>query len=140
VRAAQPAARKALLHGRPLPQPHTWRTSVALNADNRGDVEKKFDGVLKTANGMVDGVVDLVPESVSRGTARIAVIGGGLLLAFTLLQKIVSTVFTLAILAAAAYYFVNMSGGEASPRGEDIDAGDADDPVNKARKIMDKYK
>eukprot|EP00873_Tetraselmis_striata_P008508 jgi/Tetstr1/428772/TSEL_018760.t1 len=116
------------------------RPALLVRAGGRDEVQGKLEGVVKRANGVVDGIVDLVPESVPRGTARIAVIGGGVLLVFTILQKIISTVITVAVLVAAGWFFLNVNSGERSALGEDIDAGDADDPVKKARSIMDKYK
>eukprot|EP00873_Tetraselmis_striata_P021868 jgi/Tetstr1/442132/TSEL_030286.t1 len=89
------ALSRAAAPRRARPVPDQRPQAGAAGAGRRRDeVQGKLEGVVKRANGVVDGIVDLVPESVPRGTARIAVIGGGVLLVFTILQKIISTVIT----------------------------------------------
>ncbi|KAG2490892.1 hypothetical protein HYH03_010809 [Edaphochlamys debaryana] len=64
---------------------------------------------------------------------------------FWLLNKVISGVVTLAVLAGVAYYFITKSDGGDD---ETIDVTptkggakkDMDDPLAEARKIMDKYK
>mmetsp|Transcript_4621 Transcript_4621/g.12868 ORF Transcript_4621/g.12868 Transcript_4621/m.12868 type:complete len:162 (-) Transcript_4621:221-706(-) len=112
--------------------------SVGVRANDRDEIGKKVNQVMETANNAVDGVTDLIPESVPRSTAKLGVIGVGFLLTFWVFQKVLSTVITLAVLGAAGYFFYNSS-GMGSGSGEDIDV-DGSDPLKDAKKIMDKYK
>ena len=52
--------------------------------------------------------------------------------------QVVSTVFTLALVAGAGYVFVKSRSGSGSSSRADDDSGD--DPLSGARRIMDKYK
>mmetsp|Transcript_20029 Transcript_20029/g.47731 ORF Transcript_20029/g.47731 Transcript_20029/m.47731 type:complete len:176 (-) Transcript_20029:51-578(-) len=104
------------------------------------DFDKNKDGFVKTANSVVDTVVEFVPSSVPRPAAKAAVVVVGFLFAFSLLQKLLSTVITLGVLAAAGYFFYTSSGiGGSGSAGEDIDASE-DESLDEARRIMDKYK
>lgn len=53
-------------------------------------------------------------------------------------MQVVSTLFTVALVAGAGYVFVKSrsSSGSASQ----LDTNDGDDPLASARRIMDKYK
>lgn len=111
-----------------------------------------LDSALATGKGLVESAASLVPESVPRPVAKggVAVVGG--LLAFTLLQKLVSTVLTVALLGGAAWWYFQSSssgggGGSSGDAGSSSGGGggrrddDAlDDPLAEARRIMDKYK
>jgi TATA-binding protein-associated factor len=94
-----------------------------------------------------------VPASVPRPAAKAGVALAGAVAAFWVLQKVVSTVITLAVVGAGLYFYLGRGSadgggkeGEAGPRrrggsGDGGDGGDddMDDPLAEARRIMSKY-
>jgi TATA-binding protein-associated factor len=73
------------------------------------------------------------------------VVATGGLITFWLLNKVVSTVLTLGLLAGVLYvvYKANSSSGSSSSSNSsssDVRADGGDDPLAAARRIMDKYK
>jgi hypothetical protein len=61
--------------------------------------------VVRVGRGLVDSASELVPESVPRPVAKGGVALVGVMLAFWLLQKVVSTVLTFVLLGGAAYLY-----------------------------------
>lgn len=102
---------------------------------------------MKVGGGIVDAAADLVPESVPRPVAKAGVALAGAGVAFWLLQKVVSTVITLAVIGAGLYFYLGRGGasdegaGSSSRRsgGGNNNDDDDDDPLAEARRIMSKY-
>jgi len=103
-----------------------------------------LDTAIDVGKGLVESAANLVPESVPRPMAKGGVALAGGIIAFWLLQKVLSTFITLALLGGAAYLYFRSSssndssggsGGGSKGRGDDLD-----DPLADARRIMDKYK
>eukprot|EP00198_Chlamydomonas_reinhardtii_P002616 XP_001691952.1 SNF2 superfamily protein [Chlamydomonas reinhardtii] len=141
------------------------RPVFARNANHRAalrvraakdDKDDMVSGVFKTASGLVDKAADLVPDSVPRSTAKAGVTVAGVMFTFWVLNKVISGVVTLAVLAGIGYYFLTQQGKDdddaidVTPKAGGGKAGggkagggkgsDLDDPLAEARKIMDKYK
>eukprot|EP00879_Flechtneria_rotunda_P015376 GHRR01016075.1.p1 GENE.GHRR01016075.1~~GHRR01016075.1.p1 ORF type:complete len:163 (+),score=48.14 GHRR01016075.1:268-756(+) len=99
---------------------------------------------IQTGKGFVESAANLVPESVPRPVAKGGVAVAGVILAFWVLQKLVSTVLTIALLGGAAWFYFQYGGGNGSAgaAGSSSKGSDAslDDPLAEARRIMDKYK
>lgn len=103
----------------------------------KSEAEDKLRDVIQKGNGILDTVVDFVPESVPRPTAKILAGILGLAVTWWLVQKILSTVVFFAILGIGGFLFLqSQSSGNFSDRDDDDD----DDAMSRARKIMDKYK
>lgn len=105
--------------------------------------------VLRTAwNIGKDGIeagTNLVPVSVPRPVARISVTIAALAVSLFVLKSFVSTAFfVLGTMGFAYFLFIALNKDEASKqRGEDTISGSnkpMDDPLEEAKKIMDKYK
>jgi len=118
--------------------------------------QKNPADALKVGGGLVEAAADFVPASVPRPAAKAGVALVGVALAFWLLQKVVSTVLTLALLGGGLYLYLSRAGGgegEGESKGAssrrqggggkgDSDGGDDDaddDPLAEARRIMSKY-
>ncbi|KAF3492740.1 hypothetical protein DY000_02054731 [Brassica cretica] len=107
--------------------------------------------VLRTAwNIGKDGIeagTNLVPVSVPRPVARISVTIAALAVSLFVLKSFLSTAFfVLGTMGFAYFLFIALNKDEAPKQrgGEDIISGskpmDDDDPLEEAKKIMDKYK
>eukprot|EP00877_Chromochloris_zofingiensis_P002880 jgi/Chrzof1/12593/Cz07g00090.t1 len=123
------------------------RCQVLVQAKNRSTGNDQLDGVIEMGKGLVESAADLVPQSVPRPVAKGGVALGGALVAFWILQKVVSTALTIALLGGAAWlYFKSSSASDSSSSsrsGSSSGRGvndDPSDPLSEARRIMDKYK
>ena len=121
---------------------HRRRAPARPSAASQTDVVvEKAKEALKVLSPLVDAASDLVPASVPRPAAKVgvSVLGGGVV--FALLSSLLNTAFTLLVLASLAFvaYTINREGGGKGGSGGGSD-GDADDPLEAARRIMDKYK
>mmetsp|Transcript_32474 Transcript_32474/g.71710 ORF Transcript_32474/g.71710 Transcript_32474/m.71710 type:complete len:152 (+) Transcript_32474:69-524(+) len=114
--------------------------TVTVAADKEKD--GALSGIVSMGNKVVDQVTDFVPESVPRPMAKTGVTVLGGLIILGLIQKVISGVVTLVVLAGLGYYFLTRGSGD----DDVIDVGkskkddDLDDPLSEARRIMDKYK
>ena len=79
--------------------------AVVAAAKKAGDGDNPLEGVLSVGKGFVDSAADLVPDSVPRPVARGGVAVAGAVVAFWLLQKVVSTLLTVALLGGAAFLY-----------------------------------
>ncbi|EIE25230.1 hypothetical protein COCSUDRAFT_52800 [Coccomyxa subellipsoidea C-169] len=104
----------------------------AVRAEDK--IREKLDGALRSGNKLADSAADLLPESVPRGAAKIGVVGVGGLVAFWLLQKVLSTFVFLGVLGGGAYLWLKLSSND------DSDGGDSGDALTDAKRIMDKYR
>lgn len=131
--------------------PASWsrqRHAHVVYAKERTTGNETLDNALGVARSVVETASDLVPESVPRPVAKGGVAVAGGIIAFWLLQKVVSTVLTLVLLGGAAYLYFRSSSsdsdsGGSSGGGSSSSGGrgdDLDDPLTDARRIMDKYK
>lgn len=121
---------------------HTTKTKTKTKKKTKTDA-------LKVGGGLVDAASDLVPSSVPRPVAKAGVALAGAGVAFWVLQKVVSTVITLAVVGVGVYFYLGR--GASSDGGKDDDAAgsrrggnggngdDMDDPLAEARRIMSKY-
>jgi TATA-binding protein-associated factor len=107
---------------------------------------KKQTDALKVGGGLVDAAADMVPPSVPRPVAKAGVALAGAGVAFWLLQKVVSTVITLAVIGGGLYFYLARSGGDGGERSSSSSSkgggggdDDDDDPLAEARRIMSKY-
>lgn len=120
------------------------RAAVQVHAKEKTTGNAALDNALDVGKGLVDSAANLVPESVPRPVAKtgVAVVGG--LIAFTILQKLISTVLTIALLGGAAWFYFQYSGSDngssSKSSGKQDSDVDLDDPLAEARRIMDKYK
>eukprot|EP00879_Flechtneria_rotunda_P001202 GHRR01001349.1.p1 GENE.GHRR01001349.1~~GHRR01001349.1.p1 ORF type:complete len:154 (+),score=41.52 GHRR01001349.1:415-876(+) len=122
----------------------THRRPVRAQAKQRTTGNEAIDNAIQTGKGFVESAANLVPESVPRPVAKGGVAVAGVILAFWVLQKLVSTVLTIALLGGAAWFYFQYGGGNGSAgaAGSSSKGSDAslDDPLAEARRIMDKYK
>ncbi|CAL8461797.1 g1328 [Coccomyxa elongata] len=98
-------------------------------------VRETLDGFLRNGNKLADTAADLLPASVPRGAAKVGVIGVGGLLAFWLLQKVLSTFLFLGLLGGAAFLWLKLSNKDGGG-----DGGGDGDALADAKRIMDKYR
>ena len=123
------------------------RVGLVVRASGGDDKES----LLGRANSLVDGFASVLPEAVPAALRRpvaIAVSGGGALLLF---KAFLSTAVSLGLAAFAAFALWTWSTGGKGGGGDDDDEGrgsgskggedeDEEDPLVRARRIMDKYK
>ncbi|XP_057437006.1 uncharacterized protein LOC130729314 [Lotus japonicus] len=90
----------------------------------------------------VDAGTNLVPNSVPRPIARISVTIAALSVTLFVLKSLLSTVFfVLAIVGLAYFAYLAFNKDQEEPSGNGgTTSPPVDDPVEEARKIMDKYK
>ncbi|GAX73982.1 hypothetical protein CEUSTIGMA_g1432.t1 [Chlamydomonas eustigma] len=119
------------------------RAKVFLPCASSPEGNSALTGFVSAGSKLVDSASSLVPESVPRPVAKAGITVLGILLVLGLIQKLISGFITMLILAGLGYYFFT--------RGEDVqqekkspDGGsgneDLSDPLDDARRIMDKYK
>uniref|UniRef100_A0A0A9DL69 Uncharacterized protein n=1 Tax=Arundo donax TaxID=35708 RepID=A0A0A9DL69_ARUDO len=121
------------------PIPHKSRLVVASAQSNFSRVVQTVWSVGKDA---VEAGTNLVPGSVPRPVARIGVTFAAVSVALFLLKSVVSTAFfVLAMMGLIYLGFLAMNPKEASGSRMDEAGGNAsEDPVEEARRIMEKYK
>ena len=141
--ALQPALSRSSSSARGLRR----RVGLVVRASGGDDKES----LLGRANSLVDGFASVLPEAVPASLRRpvaIAVSGGGALLLF---KAFLSTAVSLGLAAFAAFALWTWSTGGKGGGGDDDDEGrgsgskggedeDEEDPLVRARRIMDKYK
>ncbi|KAL6603378.1 hypothetical protein ACP70R_043739 [Stipagrostis hirtigluma subsp. patula] len=121
------------------PVPHKPRLVVASAQSN-------FSRVVQTAwrvgKDAVEAGTNLVPGSVPRPVARIGVTGAAVFVGLFLLKSVVSTAFfVLAMMGLIYLGFMAMNPKEASgSRVDEAEGSSSEDPVEEARRIMEKYK
>ncbi|TVU44729.1 hypothetical protein EJB05_04181 [Eragrostis curvula] len=94
---------------------------------------------LKVGKDAVEAATNLVPGSVPRPIARIGVTIAAVLITLFLLKSIVSTAFfVLAMMGLIYLGFLAMNPKEVT--GSKVDETSSEDPVEEARRIMEKYK
>uniref|UniRef100_A0A383W2U3 Uncharacterized protein n=1 Tax=Tetradesmus obliquus TaxID=3088 RepID=A0A383W2U3_TETOB len=127
------------------------RSALIVQAKDRTTGNAALDTVISAGQGFVESASNMVPENVPRPVAKTGVAVATGLVAFWVLQKLVSTVLTIALLGGAAWFYFQYaggsgdggssgSGGGASSSSKRAVDGDLDDPLSEARRIMDKYK
>ncbi|CAL5222613.1 g5007 [Coccomyxa viridis] len=124
--------------GRARPQHMPRRVSITPRADMKRGVE----GIARAGDRIADSIAGILPASIPRGAAKIGILSVGGLIAFSVLQKIFSTFFFLAIIGGAAFLWAKLSsgGGGGGGGGGGSGGSSGDDPLSSARRIMDKYK
>lgn len=86
---------------------------------------------------MADGIASVLPESIPRPVAKATVIGGLALVAWWLLQKVISFVLFLGVIGGGLYLWYRISDNS----GDDGKGGGGrNEALSEAQKIMDKYK
>ncbi|KAL6874005.1 hypothetical protein ACP4OV_014087 [Aristida adscensionis] len=126
----------------PAPIPQRSRLVVAASA------QSNFARVVQTAwrvgKDAVEAGTNLVPGSVPRPVARIGITFAAALVALVLFKSVVSTaLFVLTMMGLIYLAFLALNPKEASgSRVDEAGAGDnpPEDPVEEARRIMEKYK
>eukprot|EP00899_Mesostigma_viride_P012519 jgi/Mesvir1/21268/Mv21669-RA.1 len=101
--------------------------------------------LISTARQSVNAAADLVPATVPRPLAQGGVAIAGVFLLLTIFKSLISTAFSVVALGAIAYFaWVALNdkgnGGDAGGGGGGNNNLDDSDPLNEARRIMDKYK
>lgn len=125
---------------------HSRRQVLANGKKTTGNAT--IDNALEVGGNLVESAASLVPDSVPRGVAKGGVAVAGVLVAFWVLQKLVSTVLTVALLGGAAWFYFQYGGSsgssdDSSKRSSGSSGSkdvDLNDPLAEARRIMDKYK
>jgi hypothetical protein len=117
--------------------------------DSGGDAKERLLSLYSTVEPLLDGVAGFLPSSVPRPLARTiagVLLGGFLLLVLRSLLSTLWSLFALGLFGAFAWTVFASRQSDASSSVEDEQASSApvaeedDDPVERARKIMDKYK
>lgn len=98
-----------------------------------------IQGAVDTGSKLVDQVTEFVPDSVPRPVARTGVAVGGGLIAFWLLQKVVTTALTFALIGGALFLYFKNNKDDDSDNSKG-GGSDLDDPLAEAQRIMKKYK
>ncbi|KAK9845046.1 hypothetical protein WJX74_010015 [Apatococcus lobatus] len=117
------------------------------SAKAEDNVNKQLTGLAKTGNKAVDSAASFLPATIPRPLGKAGIVGVVGLVGFWLLNKVISTVVTFALLGAAAVIAFRAaerntstdsgSGSSSSSKGG---SDDPNDPLAAARRIMDKYK
>ncbi|ESQ56402.1 hypothetical protein EUTSA_v10026377mg [Eutrema salsugineum] len=126
----------------PLQSKRARSKTIVLSA------QSSFLKVLRTAwNIGKDGIeagTNLVPVSVPRPVARISVTTAALAVSLFVLKSFVSTAFfVLGTMGFAYFLFIALNKDEAPKQGRDSKSSSSkpmDDPLEEAKKIMEKYK
>jgi hypothetical protein len=133
---------KSFLIGRELPGRTTPFGSQRQCACKRIGIEAKsnplVDTVVGTGKQGLKVATDLVPDAVPRPIARGGVIAVTGLIAVSVVKSILSTALSLVVvggLAYAAFVYAKNNDSSGSSGG-----GGKDDPLDEAKRIMDKYK
>ncbi|KAK9820120.1 hypothetical protein WJX72_006336 [[Myrmecia] bisecta] len=103
----------------------------------------QLERVIKLGNSYAETASSLIPDSVPRPLAKAGVLGLTGVVSLWLLNKVVSTALTVAVLAGAVFLWYKVSSGGDSDEGGSSSNGaydDSDDPLSSAKRIMDKYK
>ncbi|PWZ14821.1 hypothetical protein Zm00014a_026580 [Zea mays] len=118
------------------PKPRLFVASAQL------DFSRAVQTAWRVGNDAVEAGSNLVPGSVPRPIARIGVAFAAVSVAFFLVKSIVSTaLFVLAMMGLIYLSFLAMNPKEASGSRLDEAMGNpSEDPVEEARRIMEKYK
>ncbi|GBF96177.1 hypothetical protein Rsub_08925 [Raphidocelis subcapitata] len=141
-------ARPVAAAARPRAPARRARAVAQAGKDDRTTGNSALDTALTVGRGFVDSASALVPESVPRPLAKGGVAALGVLLAFWLLQKVLSTLLTVALLGGAAflYFRSTSSGGGGDDNGGGGGGGgrgakdDPTDPLADAKRIMQKWR
>jgi len=131
------AARPTLQPFRRTVQKQSLHRSLVTYA-KQGEGNSQLPALLGVANGITNSLASVVPATVPRPVAKLAVLGIGSIITLWVFGKVVSTLFTFALVAGAAYVFLKSKSGSSSGTNQDTDGGD--DSLASARRIMDKYK
>ncbi|KAG2644473.1 uncharacterized protein LOC120695804 [Panicum virgatum] len=131
--------RAPLLWPSPSPLPQRSRLVVA---SAQFDFARAVQTAWRVGSDVVEAGSNLVPGSVPRPIARIGVTFAAVVVAVFLLKSIVSTAFfVLAMMGLIYLGFMAMNPKEASGSRMDETGGNpSEDPVEEARRIMEKYK
>ncbi|KAK9846420.1 hypothetical protein WJX81_003480 [Elliptochloris bilobata] len=115
------------------------RQRCGLIVRAQDDVKDTIRGAVRSGDKLADSAAGLIPAAVPRPAAKLAVLAFGGLVAFWVLQRVLSTAFFFLALGGAAYLWVKLSsrGGGSGGGGS---GGDGSDPLSEASRIMDKYK
>eukprot|EP00897_Mesotaenium_endlicherianum_P005061 jgi/Mesen1/4583/ME000232S03831 len=110
------------------------------------EVEKIVATAVKTGKQGLASATSLVPEAVPRPVATAGVAIAGVLLATTIVKSLFSTLISFLVLGALGYgaflYFTKGTDSSTGGGGSSSSSGKAPsgDPIEEARRIMDKYK
>jgi len=118
---------------------------IAVRAKKQDEVKEGLSSAVSMAKSAVDVAADMLPESVPRPVARGGVAVVGSLILLTIVQKVLSGVFTLAVLAALGYFWFTSKNSKDEDEDDDFkpkkrSSTSDDDPLSEMNQIMDKYK
>lgn len=117
---------------------------VVRASDDREEkttVERVVETAVKTTRQGLSTATDLVPASVPRPVATAGVAVVGLLVASTILRSLFGTLIFFVVIGGlgyAAFVYLTQTGGDSGGGGSG--SGKGLNPIDEARKIMDKYK
>ncbi|KAK9864047.1 hypothetical protein WJX84_007651 [Apatococcus fuscideae] len=149
LQPSHPLRRSCSLVPTALSRPrHAWcrKPRHITTAEAKNDINKQLSGLARTGNRAVDSAASFLPATVPKPFGKAGIYGVVGIVGFWLLNKVISTVVTFALLGAAAVIAFRAAERSTS---SDRDAGsgsskssseDPDDPLAAARRIMDKYK
>ncbi|GLT51651.1 hypothetical protein SLA2020_250460 [Shorea laevis] len=119
------------------------RSSTLVVYAAQSNFLKALQTVWKVGKDGIEAGMDLVPDSVPRPIARISVTIVAVSVALFVLKSFLSTAFfVLAMMGLIYFTFIalNKDQGSKGGRGSNSAEGPLDDPVEEARRIMEKYK
>ncbi|KAJ4826723.1 hypothetical protein Tsubulata_020989, partial [Turnera subulata] len=96
--------------------------------------------VWKVAKDGIDAGTDLVPDSVPRPIARVSVTLVVLAVSLFVFKSFLSTAFFVLAMMGLVYFVFIALNKDQGPRGGGGGTNSSEDPLEEARRIMDKYK
>lgn len=106
----------------------------------KGSGNEMVDTALKIGNQGLNAATDLVPATIPRPVAKAGVGLLSLAILLSLVQSIFSTFISLLFLGGMGYLAFNYISKSDKSSSSSSASGSSDDPIDEARKIMDKYK
>ncbi|XP_078427635.1 uncharacterized protein LOC144700110 [Wolffia australiana] len=121
-------------------RPRSFRRS-SIVASSQFNAAKVLRTAWKVARDGVEGGAKLIPESVPRPVARVAVAAAAAAVALFLLKSLVSTVLFVAAMMGLIYFgYMAFNAKDEGTSDGNVEGKGDDETLEEARRIMEKYK
>ncbi|CAK9276321.1 unnamed protein product [Sphagnum jensenii] len=125
------------------PAPPHSRPAGRIIAEQKTDLLRVLGFALRAGKEGLDAGTKLVPETVPRPVAQVGVGLVGVFMVTYFLRYLFTTalfILVIGVFSYMAYLFLNKDNDSTGGGGGGGDSGTSDDPVEEARRIMEKYK
>ncbi|CAK9231705.1 unnamed protein product [Sphagnum troendelagicum] len=127
----------------PAPPHSRPRPAGRIIAEQKTDLLRVLGFALRAGKEGLDAGTKLVPETVPRPVAQVGVGLVGVFMVTYFLRYLFTTalfILVIGVFSYMAYLFLNKDNDSTGGGGGGGDSGTSDDPVEEARRIMEKYK